>query len=248
MTTPIRSAGIIGHGAFGSFARTLLERFVPGIELRTYSPNHQPDQEMFFSLEEACQCNAIILAVPIPAFEEVVRKVTALAPKTSVIVDVATVKVHTTGLLAEHASDRPYIATHPMFGPESYAKTDGDISGFRVVITGHTLPAETYSQLIEALRRIGFTIVETTPEEHDRQLAGSLFLTHFIAQVVSRAGFVRTEIDTVSFGFLMKAVEIVSYNTALFRDVFRFNPYCESVLKRFEEAEKETYAILHGDG
>ena len=81
-------------------------------------------------------------------------------------------------------------------------------------------------------------------EQHDRHLAETLFLTHFLGQTVARGGFDRTEIDSISFGFLMDAVESVKRDTELFRDVYRYNPFCEEVLRRFEKAEGEVHALL----
>ena len=54
----------------------------------------------------------------------------------------------------------------------------------------------------------------------------------------------RTDIDTLSFGYLMDAVESVRGDTELFRDVFAFNPYCEDIIRRFETAEGEVHALL----
>ena len=241
------SVGIIGYGAFGSFVHTLLKRFAPDVSVRVYSRSHPVDGEIFFSLEEACACDAVVLAVSIRAFEEVLKDALPFIPKESVVVDVSTVKVYTTGILKRDAPDRRFVATHPMFGPESYAKTEGSIEGYRIVITEHTLPPEEYAALLAALSGLGFELVETSSEMHDRQLAETLFLTHFIGQVITRAGFERTQIDTVSFSFLMKSVEIVRKNTELFKDVFRFNPYCESVLKRLEAAEQEIHQLLSSE-
>ena len=53
-----------------------------------------------------------------------------------------------------------------------------------------------------------------------------------------------TDIDTLSFGFLMDAVESVKSDTELFRDVFAFNPYCEEIIARFEKAEADVHALL----
>jgi prephenate dehydrogenase len=240
----VHSVGIIGYGAFGAFIRLLLERFAPEMEVRVYSKRYAPDGKTFFSLADACACDAVVFAVPIPVFEEVLRECLPLIPATSILVDVATVKVHTVNILKKYAGGRSYLATHPMFGPESYAKTEGDVSGFRIVITEHTLPPAAYDTVRRTLSGCGFTVVETSSDTHDRQLAETLFLTHFIGQVISRAGFERTEIDTVSFNFLMKAVESVRHDTKLFQDVFRFNPYCEAILTRLEKAERETHALL----
>jgi hypothetical protein len=75
-------------------------------------------------------------------------------------------------------------------------------------------------------------------------LAETLFLTHYVSQIVAKGGFVRTDIDTLSFGYLMDAVESVRGDTELFRDVFAFNPYCQDIIRRFETAEGEVHALL----
>lgn len=240
----IRSVGIIGYGNFGACAETLLKRFAPTLLLRIYAPEREPDRKRFFALDEVAQSDAVILAVPIKAFEKVLKKILPLMSPEGIIVDVATVKVHTVKLLKKLAKGRRYIATHPMFGPESYEKRSGDVTGFRIVVALHTLSANAYSVLRSYASDLGFKVVEMTPQAHDKQLAETLFLTHFLGQAVEHGGFRRTDIDTVSFGYLMDAVESVRADTKLFRDVFRFNPFCANVLKRFEKAEEEVHAIL----
>lgn len=240
----VKTVGIIGYGAFGALLHTLLNRFASDIEVRIYSKDEKPDGKTFFSLSQTAKTDAVILAVPIAAFEEVLKKILPLARKDTLIVDVATVKAHTTGLLQKLAKGRRYIATHPVWGPESYEKRSGDVRGFRIVVTAHTLPTSEYELLRGTLKMCGFDVVEVSAAEHDQHLAESLFLTHFIAQLIMRAGFERTAVDTVSFGFLMNAVESVRHDVALFRDVFRFNPYCKAVLERIEKAEGRVRDLL----
>src|SRR3989344_3491536 len=136
----IKSVGIIGYGAFGALVDTLLGRFAPHIVVKVYAREKKLDNERFFTLAETAKCDALVLSVPIHAFEEVLKKVLRILRKDTLIVDVATVKVHTAALLKRLANGRRYIATHPMWGPESYEKRKGDISGFRTVICDHTLP------------------------------------------------------------------------------------------------------------
>ena len=240
----IRSVGIVGHGKFGSFLCELIARFAPEVEIRVYSRRHQPDGTCFFSLEDTAACDAVILTVPIHAFEENLVKTLSHIPPQSVIVDVATVKLHTLDMLKRHASGRRYIATHPMFGPESYRKQEKEVTGLRIVITEHTLQEDEHRAIAEVLRRLGFEVVHMSADQHDKHLAETLFLTHFLGQVISRAKFDRTEIDTVSFGYLMNAVESVKHDTKLFQDVYRFNPHCREVLDRFDISEREVRALL----
>lgn len=240
----MRTVGIIGYGSFGALLAELFLKFAPSIRVRVYSRRKKPDGKKFFSYEETCASDAIFLAVPIPAIESELKKVIRLARRETIIIDIATVKVRTVKLLKKYAKGRAWIATHPMWGPESYKKRKSDVRGLRIVIAEHTLAKAKYQALTKALRGIGFDVVEMTAKEHDKHLAETLFLTHFIGQIISRAGFDRTAIDTVSFGYLMDAVESVRHDTKLFRDVFDFNPFCRKVLKSFSLSEKQVQALL----
>ena len=244
---PLKSIGIIGYGAFGSFLHELIGRLAPQIDVRVFSTRHKLDGKTFFSRENVCTADAVVLAVPIRAFEETLRQILPFVPEHSVIVDVATVKMHTTNLLRSLAENRSYLATHPMFGPRSFSKREGNAKGLRIVVTDHTLPEEDFAVLRSFLTSCGFDVIETTSEKHDLHIAETLFLTHFLGQAVTRSGFTRTEIDSVSFGLLMDAVESVKNDTKLFRDVFRFNPYCQKTLERLLAAGREVRADLKRD-
>lgn len=240
----IRSVGIIGYGNFGAFVHVLLQRFAPKVRVRIHAPEKKPDGKTFSSLEEVAASDAVILAVPIHAFEEVVKKIVPHLSEDVVIVDVCTVKMHPIKVLKRLAKGRKYIATHPMFGPESYEKKGKDITGLRIVIAEHTLTPAMHKALVGFLRTIGFSVVEMNASTHDKHLAKTLFLTHFIGQTIAEAGFDRTEIDTVSFGFLMSAVESVRGDKKLFADVFRYNVYCTKTLERFKKAESRISKVL----
>lgn len=234
------SVGIVGYGAFGSLLHELLARYVPGKQVKIFSSRKNPDGKAFFALQEVAECDVLILAVPISAFEETLKKVRPLLGPDTIVVDVATVKEHTGKLLKKHLKGRPYLSTHPMWGPESYKKKGESVEGLRIVITAHALPPAEYDAFLKAFRGIGFDIVEMTAKQHDKHLASTLFLTHFLGQTITKAKFDRTDIDTLSFGFLMDAVESVRYDTKLFRDVFTYVPECKKVLDRFAQSE---YAV-----
>ena len=239
-----RSLGIVGHGDFGRFLEMLARRFAPGASIRVYARKEKPDGERFFSLEETCQSDVVIISVSIRAFAEMLARVLPLLKPGAILIDVNTVKEHPARLLREAGRGVRYVTSHPMFGPYSFEKQGASLNGLRLVIADHTLVASEMAHAIAWLKGLGLNVMEMTPEAHDRMLAETLFLTHYIAQAVARGGFVRTDIDTLSFGFLMDAVESVKSDTELFRDVFAFNPYCEEIINRFEKAEWEVHALL----
>jgi len=240
----MKTLGIIGHGDFGRFLEALARRFLPDVAVRVHARKATPDGVRFFSLEETCRSDIVIISVSIRAFEEMLLKVLPLLGSGSILLDVNTVKVHPTQLLRRHAGARAWIATHPMFGPYSFEKQGGNLQGLRLVIAEHTVPQDMLDKAAAWLKGLGLNVITMTSEAHDRMLAETLFLTHYVAQIVAKGGFVRTDIDTLSFGYLMDAVESVKGDTELFRDVFAFNPYCEETIRRFEAAEGDVHALL----
>lgn len=241
------SIGIIGYGHFGAFLHKLAQRFLPEASCKVYARRKQPDGALFFALEEVAACDVLILSVPISVYEATLAQIAPLLGPETILVDVATVKLHTGGLLRAAAGEtRGFIATHPMFGPESYRKRDDDVTGLRIVITDHNLPLEVYQTLVARLRAVGFRVLEKDAESHDKDLAETLFLTHYIGQVVARGGFERTDIDTVSFGYLMDAVDSVRHDGALFAEVCRYNPYCRQVIERVDASDRSLREELLG--
>lgn len=239
-----RSVGIVGHGDFGRFLETLARRFAPELCVRVFARRQAPDGARFFSLEETCRCDLVIIAVSIRAFAQMLGQVLPLLAPGAVLVEVNTVKAFPAKLLREQAKGVRYVTTHPMFGPYSFEKQGGNLKGLRLVVADHTLDAADLDAAIAWLKGLGLDVMAMTPDDHDRMLAETLFLTHYVAQAVARGGFVRTDIDTLSFGYLMDAVESVKSDTELFRDVFAFNPYCAEIIARFEKAESEVHALL----
>lgn len=238
--------GIIGYGAFGSFVHELAKHYLPEAVVKIHSTRNEPDGVTFFTIEAVCACDIVVPAVPISALAETFETIGKYARPETIVIDVATVKEYPVGLLAPYEGKFKYIATHPMFGPYSYLKKGKSLSGLKIVICERTVDNSTYQRAGDFMKSLGITILETTAEDHDKTLAETLFLTHLIGQMVTVGGFRRSEIDTVSFGFLMDAVESVQNDTSLFRDVYRYNKYCKEVLGRIVFAYKTVSKGLDG--
>jgi len=160
------SFGLIGYGHFGAFLHDLARRYLPGSILKIHSSRREPDGTRFFHLDEVAACDAVVLAVPISAYPATLEKIRPHLGSGSVVVDVATVKKYTMDLLQAVRPSCRFLAMHPMFGPESYAKRDGDVSGFRVVVTGHNLSPPQFAKFAAKLTEIGFALVEKSAEAH----------------------------------------------------------------------------------
>ena len=240
----IKTVGIVGFGHFGAFLYELGQRFFPELEFRIYSRRAEVDNKRFFNLQTTAQSDVVILCGSIRDYERQLLSVLEYALPQTILVDVATVKKHTSELLKKYGEGIRYLSTHPMFGPESYKKHAQNVSGFRIVVTDYVLKNDDYQKLKNTFATLGFLIIEMTADEHDEHLAETLFLTHYVGQSILAAGFKRTEIDTLSFRFLMDAVESVKDDKELFSDVYHFNPHCKLVAERLHDAQQRVYEEL----
>ena len=234
--------GIIGYGDFGEFLCRMAKRYVPDARVMVSSSRFAPDGATFAPFEDVCKADVLIPCVPISKFEETIARAKLHVAAATVIVDVCSVKVMPVAVL--RGAGVRFVASHPMFGPYSFAKTEGHLDGLRLVVSDGNLSAEDFRKALSFLRALKLNVIEMSAENHDKSMAETLFLTHLVAQTATKGNFVRTDIDTISFGFLMDAVESVRENTELFKDVYRYNPYCKAVFERFKNALEEVESSL----
>lgn len=240
------SVGIIGLGSFGQFAR---ERFEASRRFRVLGFDPNPRKHSNCTFIEAARTDIIILAVPIPAYEQTI--IDALrAGSNGLIVDIATVKLHTTALLRRHANHRSFLATHPLFGPQSFAENGNSLTGLQVVFADrHGIDDNEYAIVRSFLESAGLVIVDMSPDEHDRTIVGEeQLLTQFVGRIVKKAGFARNtkNAHTLSARHFYLAMEIVAEDDELFRLVCQYNPYWKDIADRFEAAERDVRRELNG--
>ena len=233
----IKTIGILGYGSFGSFIELVVKRNFPNLEIKIYSRTQKG--QIFFDFDEVINSDIVFITVPISKIPETIKKISKkIKNKKTIFIDVATVKEMPEKEFKKYDNLR-YVNTHPMFGPYSYKKIGNKLDNLKIVLTGHNLLKKEYEKMKEILQKLKLNIIEKTAEQHDKKLAETLFLTHFIAQTIVEAGYERTDIDTLSFGFLMDAVESVKNDKKLFLDVYKYNRFCKVVDKKiWKSAEK----------
>ncbi len=231
--------GIVGfNGNFGRHACVLLERFVKNVEIVGFEPSLS---DVSYTLEDVCACDAIILAVPPRAYEQVIKEIAPIIrrdnPK-AIIVDIATVKEHPLDLLKRYARDLSWLSTHPNGGPGGYAKKGGNVEGEQIAFVGSNNVADSVLSAIRAyVQGCGFVVVDMSAEEHDQISAQSLYLAHRTAQILGEAGAKRVAFSTASFNALMDALEMVINDKKLFEDVRRYNRFCREMDILLDQAE-----------
>lgn len=233
--------GILWRGSFGQFINTLIDQYAPNTIRKVYDPHASSSHDV--SLRDACECDLVFVAVPIRVFEQTIEQCKDLFSRETIVVDVCTVKAHPLHCLQKIIPNQPYLSTHPMFGPYSYTKK-WNLQDLRLVVCDHTLSPDRYEQIMSISRLLQLSVIQCSADEHDQMLAKSLFLTHYITQIVVESWLENTEIDTVSFGNLMDVVASVRDDTRLFQDVWKYNPYCKEVVEQLETAKQKVDTLL----
>ncbi|MCF8080563.1 MAG: prephenate dehydrogenase/arogenate dehydrogenase family protein [Desulfobacterales bacterium] len=190
------------------------------------------------TFEETANQKIVILSVPISALEETLHRVRPHLCDDALVVDVSSVKVLPDRWMAEHIpAGVSYLPTHPMFGPDSAADS---LAGRKIVLCPGRIDPWRYDSIKAYLKKKGLVVIEASPEEHDRDIAVSLALTHFLGRSLSRFGASPRTIDTEGYKRLLHILEVVENDTwQLFSDMNRYNPFAEEVRKRFKKAMGE---------
>ena len=78
-----------------------------------------------------------------------------------------------------------------------------------------------------------------TADEHDKQAANSLNLTHFIGRVLQEYGFKPTQIDSLGAKKLKEIMDQVCNDTwELYEDMQKYNPYAKEMIFQIAKAFK----------
>ena len=240
--------GIVGFGRFGKLMARYLAVDCP---VRVYDPSAQAHEVASAgaqpaSLEAAAQCRVVILAVPISCLQQALEQIGPHLSPGSLVVDVCSVKEAPVEWMQKQLpSTTPILATHPMFGPDSAAES---LEGRKIVIC----PVRMSPERCEAIRRYlvakGLVVIETTPAEHDRQIAVSLALTHYIGRSLAEMGAKPQDIDSEGYQRLLRILDVVENDTwQLFEDMHRFNRYAPEARRDFLKAMQAVERRI-GDG
>ena len=223
--------GIIGFGRFG---RLLAEILAPEFIIYFYDENLELQQEeKFLPLTDLVKLPTVIFCMPINRFEQTLQNISAEITAQTVI-DACSVKVYPTEWMTSLLpDDLTIIATHPMFGPDSYKSNtkkkmmmycaQGDEKQFL------------FWQNYFAEKDIAIKLM--TPEQHDREAAFSQNITHVIGRVLDNLHLHPSEIATKGYESLLTIIrQTCNDSEELFYDLLKYNPYSEEMLQRLEQS------------
>ncbi len=228
----MEAIGLIGFGRFGQ----LLYKYIASDYIVTiYDPHKQqePDFETypFAALEEVAYNPLVIIATPISAIESVARNIAPLVRPETIIMDVCSVKNYPLNVLNEYLPEyAEIIGSHPLFGPESVTKS---LRGKTVILSPIYASTKSFEKIKAFWKGLGVRSIAMSPTEHDRVMAWTLALSHFLGRGLGRLTLPSVRLSTKDYRILRQLIDLVNRDSIqLFQDMHRFNPFTREMRKQ----------------
>jgi len=239
--------GIVGFGRFG---RLMAHYLSPDFPVRAYDPSVRTEAMAAAgaapaAIDDVCRSDIVILAVPISQLQALLSAIGPHLQPESLLVDVCSVKEQPVRWMQELLPETvDILGTHPMFGPDSAADS---LEGRKIVLCPVRIAEKRLEKVKHYLDSKGLVLIETSAEDHDRQIAVSLALTHTIGRSLAQFGAKSQVIDTEGYQRLLRILEVVENDTwQLFEDMNRYNPYAQDARQAFSTAMHAIEGKLRG--
>ncbi len=220
--------GIVGFGRFGRFAAEILRKDFPVSAFDRKTPS-APSGVRFASLREVARKPCLLLCVPISRMEPVCRRLGPLLTPGQLVMDTCSVKEEPLRLMLDLFPEPvEVLGTHPLFGPETGRH---GVAGLDVVLCpGRGNRVGKVKQYLETLE---LKVTVTTASEHDRAMARTQALFHFLAQGFSRMKVDSDTLATPGPAQLFRAFQDVRGDSRqLFRDLQQVNRFAPAQRKK----------------
>ena len=226
--------GLIGFGQFGRYAAPFL---APHFELLVHDPADIDlvDYELNVrnvTLEEAADCDVVVLAVPIQALRSTLRGIAQSLRKGALVVDVCSVKGAPLRWMREALPKHvEIVGTHPMFGPHSAGDS---LEGQQIVVC----PERTtrLDRVKAFLEELGLRVIITDADRHDRECAHTQALAQYLGRALRRVEGRELDIKTPAAILLREVERIVESDSwELFAAIETVNPYAAEMRRKIRE-------------
>lgn len=243
------TVSVYGYGRFGKFwADILAEDFHVKVFSRSGLQPEQVSSGIEISDEQGIfDCDAIFFCVSIRSLEEVLIKSRSHYKKDTVFFDTCSVKTLPSAWMIEHLPEHSHIiATHPMFGPDSYRQSTRKLPMVMCNIRTH---GEVFSEWVRYFTSKSLQVELMPPDKHDRMTAHSQGITHYVGRVLADLQLNPTPIDTHGYQLLLQIIDQTCNDSRqLFLDLQNFNPYADDMLSELNASiERINSALKNND-
>ena len=232
---PFQAIGIVGCGLLGcSIAAALKSRRFPGPIVGCGRPGQNLDTALRQRLidraesdlaQAAAGCDLIVICTPVDRIIEDIQTAARAARPGTLITDVGSVKRVVCEPVGDLRKGVTFIGSHPIAGSEKQgcAYADGDLFEGRVCVL--TPRAATSREKVVSLRSfwqsLGMSVVEMSPEAHDRALAQTSHVPHLVAAAL--AATLAAENRSLTGGGFQDTTRIAAGDPQLWSAIFLAN-------------------------
>ncbi|MDD3787144.1 MAG: prephenate dehydrogenase/arogenate dehydrogenase family protein [Petrimonas sp.] len=233
---------ILGAGKMGSFFADVLsfDHEVAILDtdpqkLRfTYNTERMTDPQQVKDFAPELVINAVTLKYTIEAFNQVLPYLS----QTCILSDIASVKTGLEEFYRERT--RPFVSTHPMFGP-TFASLSDLSSQSAIIISESSHLGKVFFR--DLYQRLKLNVFEYTFRQHDETIAYSLSIP-FASTLVFASVMKHQEAPGTTFKKHMNIAHgLLSEDDFLLTEIL-FNPYTPEQLMLIREKLKELLAII----
>lgn len=138
-----------------------------------------PRVEVATSVEAVKGADAILVAVPMDSFEEVVQQVQPYVRPRQIVMDITSTKAFPVEVMHKYIKSGLVLGMHPVFGPGA-----SSVANQNFVLTPINEQENALAGKVKAyLEAREARVTMMSPQEHDEMMAVVLGLSHFIALV-----------------------------------------------------------------
>lgn len=234
---------VIGAGAMGQWLAGFVKQNLGEVVVADVSATkaEQVAKELGISsksvAEAAAEAKLVLVAVPISKTPEVIKSLAGQVQQGALLADITSVKSDVVEVMQTIEAKVELVSLHPLFGPGATSVKGKDF----VVVP--VKPGKRYAALKQRLIELGARVTEMEAEEHDRLMAITQCMTHFVLlayldALKSMKGLKRAEeLRTPMFATLLDlAKAVLAGNPELYGELQVRNRYARVVRSSLLEA------------
>ena len=171
---------VIGAGAMGQWLAGFVKQNLGEVVVADVSATkaERVAKELGISsksvAEAAAEAELVLVAVPISKTPEVIKSLSGQVQQGALLADIASVKSDVVEVMQTIEAEVELVSLHPLFGPGATSVKGKDF----VVVP--VKPGQRYATLKNRLIELGARVTEMEAEEHDRVMAITQCMTHFV--------------------------------------------------------------------
>lgn len=239
---------VIGTGRFGTFWARHLSGYYP-VSVYDMNEGRKDIVAEFATWDSLDRClgkKYIFLTIPIRQIVTFLHENKKKFSPGSVVIDCASIKEPVIQWMEKELPENVfYIASHPLFGPDS---ARGGLKDHIITLIPGRVPYEMYNFLVRFFRdQLQLRVENMAAEEHDRLMAYNLSLIHHLGRTFDGMQISRIPLMMDSLGKLNSITRVVMNDSEeLFRDFYTFNRFSEEVRQSFQENFSKIVSTLPG--